>query len=296
MIPAGLKREVEARLSTTIGTELRIDNAEPVGGGCINQVARLDTSAGPFFIKHNSQSPSAMFEREAEGLAELRSVGGIAAPEPICWSDRGVGFPAFLVTSYIQTGRRRSDFSERFGAAFAELHRRGRGERFGFHHDNYIGTTPQPNGWCDNWVEFWREHRLGHQMRLARGNGYTGELQRLGDKLLTRLDDYLVEPDEAPALLHGDLWGGNYLVGDNGDAVLIDPACYHGRREADLAMTMLFGGFDARFHAAYNEAWPLSDGSNERMEIYKLYHLLNHLNLFGGSYFAQCVEAMRRFQ
>ncbi len=154
---------------------------------------------------------------------------------------------------------------------------------------------PQPNPWTRSWLEFFRRHRLGHQLELARRQGRAdGELDRLGERLLDRLDQWLDVPGEPPCLLHGDLWSGNFMVGPQGEPVLIDPACYYGHREAELAMTQLFGGFAPEFYAAYEEAWPLPPESAPRVAIYKLYHLLNHLNLFGGSYRGQCVGVLRR--
>ncbi|MCC5874585.1 MAG: fructosamine kinase family protein [Candidatus Sumerlaeia bacterium] len=295
MAGAGLYREVARVLSDHLRQEVEVTPGRGLGGGCINNAECVTTSAGRFFLKSNPSPLPGMFPREAEGLQALASVGAIAVPEPIHASDGGEDFPPFLLTTYIEPGRKGPEFFQEFGRAFARLHREGTGERFGFDRDNYIGATPQPNKWCEDWVEFFREHRLGFQLKLARRNGHGGELQRLGDKLLGRLGEYLAAPDEPPTILHGDLWGGNYMVGAEGAPVLIDPAAYYGRREADLAMTRLFGGFDRDFYAAYEEAWPLADGSEARLEIYELYHLLNHLNLFGGGYLGGCLGILRRF-
>ncbi len=217
-------------------------------------------------------------------------------PRVIAVGDEKEG-PPFLVLEAIDTGRRGEGFFETFGRRFAELHRKATGERFGFERDNYIGSTPQPNRWSDDWCEFWRRQRLGFQLDLARRRGLSDRtLDRLGDALLERLDELIGEPAEPPTLLHGDLWGGNgnYMVDEEGAPVLIDPAAYFGRREADLAMTRLFGGFDARFYAAYEEVWPLSPGAETRLDVYKLYHLLNHLNLFGGGYRSSSIDVLRR--
>jgi fructosamine-3-kinase len=178
------------------------------------------------------------------------------------------------------------------GAALAGLHRAPAGERFGWHVDNYIGATPQPNAWCASWPEFFRERRLRPQLELAAEQGYGGALQREGERLLARVESLLDGHAPAPSLLHGDLWGGNAAALADGTPVIFDPAVYVGDREADLAMTELFGGFPASFHAAYREAWPLADGHALRRELYNLYHLLNHLNLFGTGYLHRCERVL----
>lgn len=291
----GLARKAGEVLSDHHGQAVTIRNTRGLGGGCINNAICLETSVGRFFLKYNPAPLPGMFSREAEGLRALAAVGAIAVPEPIHASEGGNGYPPFLLTTWVEPGSKSPDFSENFGRAFATLHREGTGERFGFDNDNYLGSTPQPNGWSGDWVAFFREKRLGHQLRLAERNGHRGKLQQLGGKLMDRLDVYLNEPNEPPTILHGDLWGGNYMVGADGRAVLIDPAAYYGRREADLAMTRLFGGFDRRFYSAYEETWPLADGSSARLEIYELYHLLNHLNLFGGGYLGGCMDILHRY-
>jgi fructosamine-3-kinase len=295
MNSSGLNTQVEKTLSGYTDQEVTITGESHLGGGCINNAQRIDTSVGPFFLKHNPSPLPRMFEREAEGLRALHAVGEIAVPEPIAFSNGGSDHPPFLLTTYIATGRKASGFSEDFGRRFARMHKNGTGKQFGFDNDNYIGATPQPNGWMDNWVEFFRVRRLGFQLKLAEKNGFGGELQRSGGKLLDKLDQLIATPDEPPTLLHGDLWGGNYMVGSDGQAFLIDPAVYYGHREADLAMTHLFGGFDSTFYRAYNEEYPLAPGSSERQEIYTLYHLLNHLNLFGGGYLDGCLSIIGRF-
>lgn len=248
------------------------------------------------FVKTKAQAPVAMFEREIEGLQALAAVGALRVVRAYGAGGGTEGVPPFLVLEAIRPGRPRADFFELLGQGLAQLHQQSQGRAFGFADDNFLGATPQPNRWTDDWVIFWRRHRLGYQLELAReGGAGTAELDRLGKLLDSRLDDLLSEPDERPTLLHGDLWGGNYLVDETGRPVLIDPAAYFGRREADLAMTYLFGGFDARFYAAYEEAWPLAAGAAERIEVYKLYHLLNHLNLFGRSYLEPCLAILRRF-
>ena len=296
-----LHRAVEKVVAEATGREVRVAGDRPVGGGCIHDARLLDLDdGGALFVKSNRDAPPEMFEREAEGLRALAAPDVIRVPSgPIAGaSDDGT---RFLVMEAIETGRPKRGFFEDFGRRFARLHRetvQDRDRPFGFDHDNYLGSTPQPNGRMASWVDFFRERRLGHQLRLARKRGLGGpDLDRLGDRLLDRLDEWIdlaLLPGEPACLLHGDLWSGNYLADESGEPVLVDPAAYHGHREADLAMTQLFGGFDRAFYTAYEEEWPLPPGSPERLEIYQLYHLLNHLNLFGGGYRSQCLAILRR--
>jgi fructosamine-3-kinase len=309
-----LRQAIERALADA-GRPATIADSTPVGGGCINraEIAFLEVDgepAGRLFVKSNTGARAAdMFEREAEGLRALAEPGVIRVPaDPLPGRTR-TGHTAFLVMEAVPTGRPRQaepGFFEDFGRRFARLHRETAGAtggagpagagRFGFGRDNYIGSTPQPNGWMDDWVEFFRERRLGFQIGLARERGLSDDvLDRLVDRLLDRLDERIDLPDEPACLLHGDLWSGNYMSDDAGRPVLVDPAVYYGHREADLAMTELFGGFDHTFYAAYEAEWPLPPGSPDRRELYKLYHLLNHLNLFGGGYRARCIEIAKRF-
>ena len=295
-----LRPAVEELIGERTGAAARVAGTRPAGGGCIHRAEIVELDDGRrFFVKSNPSPPPGIFEREAEGLAALAATGTLRVPQPLGTGARPL---AFLVMEAIATGRRGAGFSATFGRRFARLHRAndeaasGRVTRHGFDHDNHIGATPQPNPWTDDWVDFFRRHRLGHQLDLARSGGVSDPaLDRLGDRLLDRLDQLIGEPDEPPCLLHGDLWSGNFMVDAGGEPVLIDPAAYYGRREADLAMTLLFGGFDDRFYSAYEEVWPLAPGSDERLEIYKLYHLLNHLNLFGRGYRGGCVAILKRF-
>jgi fructosamine-3-kinase len=172
------------------------------------------------------------------------------------------------------------------------MHRTAR-DHFGWDRDNTIGSTPQHNAPCGEWVTFWREHRLGFQLDLAARQGYGGRLQKLGERLLADLTG-LIDHDPRPSLLHGDLWGGNIGYDREGNPVIFDPAVYYGDREADLAMTELFGGFGSGFYAAYEEAWPLDPGYSVRKTLYNLYHILNHLNLFGSGYLGQAQTMTER--
>jgi protein-ribulosamine 3-kinase len=279
------------------GSESPIASEHPAAGGCINDAREIRLRDGrEFFIKMNAADLPGLFECETHGLRALREVGALAIPQPIVCGGGEASIPSFIVMELVRQGPQGSRLQEKLGRGLANLHRRSQHDRFGFDHDNYLGSTPQPNGWKDDWVAFWREHRLGFQFNLARRNGLTDRIfDGLADSLLQKLEYYLTHPREPACLLHGDLWGGNVLSNANGEPVLIDPAAYYGRREADLAMTMLFGGFNARFYAAYEEEWPLEPDSTVRLDLYKLYHLLNHLNLFGHGYRSGCMDIMRRY-
>ena len=293
---AELGRAVERVIGSHTQRPALIRDTRAVGGGCINQTFVVQLSDGRnYFVKANADPLDNMFAREAAGLSALAEAGTIRVPVPVGHGGGAAGVPPFLVMEYIASARPGNAYGQMLGQGLAELHLRTRSKRCGFSHDNYLGSSVQPNAWTSDWVVFWREHRLGHQLELARHNGLCdSEMARLGNALLARLPELIADPDEPPCLLHGDLWGGNHMADERGCPVLIDPACYYGRREADLAMTLVFGGFDSSFYQAYEQTWPLAPGSEERLEIYKLYHLLNHLNLFGSSYRGACMQILRR--
>jgi len=225
-----------------------------------------------------------MFEAEAAGLHELAAANAIRVPTPIC-SGTADG-QSWLVTAYIEFGRGGRDSARQFGRQLADLHRQT-SVQFGWFRDNTIGSTPQHNGYMGNWVDFYRQRRLRFQFELAARNGFAGSLQRKGERLMANLNTFFSSYAPQPSLLHGDLWGGNRAFDTAGEPVIFDPAVYYGDREADIAMTELFGGFGAEFYASYNEAWPLDDGYAVRKTLYNLYHILNHANIFGGAYAAQ---------
>jgi len=292
-----LAAAVERVVAEREGGAVRIVGSRGVSGGCIHDARIVELADGRrLFVKSDvaRAGRADLFEREAEGLSALAEPGAIRLPrDPLPGS---AGNLLFLVMEAIPAGRPGPGFFADFGRRFAALHRATVADRHGFEHDNYLGGSPQPNPWTGSWPDFFRDHRLGHQLALARRRGRSDpELARLGDRLLARLDDLLDVPGEPPCLLHGDLWSGNYLADDAGAPTLVDPAAYHGHREADLAMTRLFGGFAPDFYTAYEEAWPLPAGHEERLEIYQLYHLLNHLNLFGEGYRGRCLEILRRY-
>ena len=287
------KAAVTAALSHARGTTVTVHRATPLHGGDINEAARLETTDGPLFLKWNRRAPAGMFRAERLGLAALAASGTrLAVPEPIVDADPTPNAPGFLVTTFLAVGRRGRDFDEELGLGLAELHRATRPE-FGFTVDNFIGTTPQPNPAESRWIDFYREHRLRFQARLAHRHGRlcTADMKQF-DRLLDSLDQRLI--DGPPALLHGDLWSGN-LHQDGDRPALIDPATYYGHPEAELGMMTLFGGFSERTLAAYAAASDLQSDWRERQPLYQLYHILNHANLFGGGYGAQAMRIVGRY-
>ena len=255
----------------------------PVGGGDISAAWRLATAGGDVFVKTGPPSAADMFAAEADGLAELAAAGAVRVPEVIAagHSDTLV----FLALEWLSFENAGADTQRQFGEQLARMHRVTK-RRFGWHRNNTIGLTPQNNQWDDDWISFFREHRLGFQIQLALRNGFARELQDSGEQLLKRLPIYFEQTETEPSLLHGDLWGGNWAC-CNGAPVIFDPAVYYGDRETDIAMTRVFGGFGKAFYDAYEESWPPQPGHRERQKLYQLYHVLNHLNLFGSAYLSR---------
>ncbi|MFN2645503.1 MAG: fructosamine kinase family protein [Burkholderiales bacterium] len=266
-------------ISARLARELGLYAAAPVHGGCIHRCYRALRGGRPLFVKLNEPGFAAAFAAEADGLVALRAAG-CRAPAPIA---HGIAADhAYLLLEWLDL-RSSGDFAA-MGAMLAAMHR-ARGDAYGWPRDNYIGRTPQANSVCESWMEFWRDRRLAPQLALARGNGH-----RVDAPDVWRV---LEGHNPPPCLVHGDLWSGNAAFTAGGEPALFDPAVYHGDRETDLAMTELFGGFPAEFYEAYNEAWPLERGYELRKPLYNLYHLLNHLNLFGAGYLAQVRAALR---
>lgn len=267
-----------------------------VGGGSINRSYKIPALNGAaYFLKTNRASAVDMFHAERDGLRELQRAGAIRVPE--VFTAAVVGDTAFLLMEYLDLRGESAMAGSRLGSMLAKQHRYKRTE-YGWHRDNTIGSTPQLNGWDDDWIRFFREKRLGYQLNLAIENGFdTGHgrsLRERGQILMQRLPDLFVGYQPEPSLLHGDLWGGNWGVIANDQPVIFDPAVYYGDREADIAMTRLFGGFGTEFIAAYNDAWPLDSGFEHRCDLYNLYHVLNHLNLFGAGYLPQVSDMLNR--
>ena len=269
-----------------------VKKSESLSGGCISNAYKVtfedDTS---FLIKINEHSPADMFIKEAHGLKELQKANAIKVPEVILYDE------GFVLLEFITSVTKKKNFFEEFGRKFALLHK-FTADEFGFYEDNYIGSTPQINindeTTKKNWTSFYFNKRLLYQFKLAEKNGYADS--RLRDAFIKtedKIEFILGGSAEMPTLLHGDLWSGNYMTDGNGEACLIDPAVYYGHREADLAMTKLFGGFSQLFYDSYNESFPLREGWKYRENIYMLYHVLNHLNLFGSGYYAHALSLMK---
>lgn len=265
-----------------------VTHVHPVGGGCINNGARLKTSTGQmFFLKTNQHAPEDMFAREAEGLQALQTEDGPRVPEAFLFG------PAFLLLEDLAPSTAKGDYWETFGRQLAALHNHTQAQ-FGFAHDNYIGSTLQPNGWMVDGYAFFAERRLLYQASLAQKNGYLrGQEIQAVERLAGRLMELI--PAQPASLLHGDLWSGNAITDSGGAPAIIDPAAHYGWAEAELAMTRLFGTFDRRFYQAYEEERRLEPGWRERSDLYNLYHLLNHLNLFGEGYYGSVMGVLRRY-
>ena len=284
MIPSDLRSALEAHLGS-------IRSITAVGGGDINEAARVETPDTRYFVKWNSRPLPRLFETEARGLRLLADAHALRVPQVIAVIDQ----PPALVLEWIDFGSSKSVAAEGLGRGLAQQHR-STAPTYGLDHDNYIGSTPQRNTPAPSWIEFYRDRRLGTQRDLAQRNGHlTSDRARRLDRVMDRLDRWIADDQVVPSLLHGDLWGGNHLIDAHGNPMLIDPAVYYGDREAEIAFTELFGGFSARFYTAYQEAWPLDSGYAERRDLYNLYHLLNHLNLFGEGYGGSVDAILRRY-
>ena len=290
MIPQEIADSLVDFFSRTWNVSVNILKASSLSGGCINHVHRLQTSIGDFCIKYNLRDrfPD-MFTSEADGLALLNRAGEIHVPE-VCFTGYAGSF-AYILLEYIDQGRKSSFFMHDFGRSLARLHRHTTGY-FGHEIDNYMGSLPQSNKKHTTWISFFVEERLKRQVALANVYFSSSDFSAF-ERLYSRLDELL--PVEPSALLHGDLWGGNYMVAPDGRACLIDPAVYYGHREVDIAMTTLFGGFDESFYASYQDEYPLEKGWQKRLDIFKLYPLLIHLNLFGSGYLESILSITRRF-
>ena len=283
VLSSDLAEPIALHVSEITGIPFTVQTQQPIGGGCINQAVKVGDTQRAFFVKTNRADRLAMFEAECDGLKEMYESQTIRVPRPIC-SGVAAG-SAYVVMEYLPLGGRTSTMAwQRMGERLAAMHRVMSDRGFGWHRDNTIGATPQQNQWTADWVGFWRDRRLGPQFELAHSNG--GRFPRR-DELMNAIPRLLEGHSPAPALLHGDLWSGNAAITTDGEPVILDPATYYGDPETDIAMTELFGRFPAAFYDAYNAANPLASGYAQRKIFYNLYHIINHFNLFGGSYQSQ---------
>lgn len=275
---------ISKQIETATGQPFQVKTATSLAGGDINTAYRLEDNNQFYFVKLNRADLLPMFEAELAGLQEMANTNTVSVPRPITCGKTQTH--SFLVLENIELKTGNTTTDSILGQQLAQLHLIQQ-PFFGWHRDNTIGSTPQINTKSVDWLFFWREHRLGFQLRLAAQKGHKGQLQVAGNQLLGTLDSFFTDYHPKPSLLHGDLWGGNASANKQGKPVLFDPACYYGDREADIAMTELFGGFSRDFYAAYQNTYPLDANYNIRINLYNLYHILNHLNLFGGGYLRQ---------
>jgi len=274
------------------GISARITGTEFLSGGCINNTLKLSTDQGPYFIKYSSNSEKDMFEQEFKGLILLNQAGELKVPKPIGYGE--IGEKRYLLLEYIESRSSRKDFWEMLGEDLARMHQGNTTKMYGLDYDNYIGRLPQANIEHEDWIDFFINERLEPQIELAFISGridkaYVNRFRKLYDELPSLLTI------ERPALLHGDLWSGNFMVGNEGEPVLIDPAVYYGHREIEMSFTKMFGGFDKEFYEVYDQTYPLEPGFESRVDIYNLYPYLVHINLFGTSYLGGVDRVVRRY-
>ncbi len=269
-------------IAAATGVDAPLQQLGAIGGGCINEASHISFGDTDYFVKLNSARQADMFAAEAAGLEALRQCRDLKVPAPVCHGSDAQS--AWLVLEYLPLGGHGN--ARALGEGLAAMHRITQ-DRYGWNRDNTIGSTPQVNSPGDDWIKFWREQRLRFQLELAARHGHSGRLQSRGEQLLETFHDLFDGYTPVASLLHGDLWSGNHAYTRSGDPAIFDPAVYYGDRETDIAMTELFGGFGAGFYSAYEHAWPLDPGYRTRKTLYNLYHILNHLNLFGDGYLGQ---------
>jgi fructosamine-3-kinase len=294
-LPTPVRKGVGAAL-TRLGMP-RIRKVVPVAGGCINHGARVEAGRRSFFLKWNAAAPPRLFDAEADGLRALGRPGVLRVPTPVARGG-GSGAPSWLLMEYIPAGAKATDFDTRLGRGLAALHASiPRDAGPGWHSGNWIGSLPQSNRRTASWGTFWRDQRIVPQLSRAREGGhFAGPRGAVLDQVVDRIPAALADVDAGPVhLLHGDLWGGNAYAGLNGEPVIIDPAVYRGHGEVDLAMTELFGGFGPDFYAAYEDVAGITPAYRHyRRDLYQLYYLLVHVNIFGASYEGRALQAAQR--
>lgn len=288
-------KSIERLIQNNLGTERSITAAKRVSGGCIADAFQIVLDDATVLFVKVSLGQDNDFDAELNGLEALRSTNTIAIPKVVAsQTDDSIGI---LILEWIQSSSPQAEFWPRFGHKIAQLHLANQSiDQFGFSENNFIGATDQRNTWRDNWPEFFAEFRLAFQGDLALSKGLIDVSQRKGlESLIDNLPSLLASDTTSPALLHGDLWSGNFICDANQNPVLFDPAVYFGHHECEFGITTLFGGFDSAFYEAYHDVIPKDDGTTQRVEIYQLYHLLNHLNLFGRSYWSACRAILSKY-
>ena len=294
ILPGTLKSKIESEWTRLTQESAAISNVQACGGGCINQSARVTIGSKHVFLKFNTGVEEDFFNAEAIGLNALRNTETIKVPEVYLVGSESPEHPAYLVLETLIESPANSQTAVKFGEDLAALHRNSRAH-YGFPKDNYIGSTKQRNTEHSHWIKFFRDCRLKTQFDwVCQDNSVDSSFKNNFETLLNRLDTILI-PGEAPALIHGDLWSGNSMTVQGGRTAIFDPAAYYGHREADLAMTELFGRHPQSFYDAYDHAYPLEPGYGERRDLYNLYHMLNHWNLFGSSYRGSCERIIRSY-
>jgi len=284
-----LWQHLSEQISLHTHQSFKINAYTSVGGGSINEAYRVSNGHTHYFIKRGHINQLNMFKNEALALEEMQQLATIRVPRPICFGEHTQH--TYIVMEYLNLSGHIDSIA--LGQQLATMHKIS-AKQFGWRQDNTIGSTPQQNQLTPLWLDFWREQRMAPQLVLAKKNGYGHALNTITDKLLPNMQCLFENHNPTPSMLHGDLWGGNAAALADGTPVIFDPAFYYGDRETDIAMTRLFGGFDSHFYAAYHEAWPLNDGFKVRQDFYNLYHVLNHLNLFGDGYLKQTIHLTER--
>jgi len=288
MIPDSVTQQIQQSLGSNI------ESSQSVSGGSINRAAKVTLSDGrTCFLKWNTTADPHMFEVEEKGLELLKSANTSLRVPDVFATGKTETDTGYLLQEFITEGRSEPTSAQEFGQALATMHQHHE-DRYGLDHDNYIGKLPQSNDWHDNWIDFFVEERMQPQLKMATDAG------KLGSSTVARFESMYKQlpdifPEEPPSLLHGDLWGGNYFFDETGQATIYDPAVYYGHREIELGFTHLFGGFPRAFYDSYEEAYPLESGFSQRKDVYNLYPLLVHTNLFGGSYARQVEGIVKQF-
>lgn len=284
-------KSLKHQLAAEFDEDFQIDSFQHVSGGDINQAFLINCHEKSYFIKVNQAALFEMFEAEQAGLNEIAATKTIRVPKPITCGR--VNSYSYLLMENLNLKRGSSNSDQILGRQLAQLHQIKQ-PFFGWFGDNTIGSTPQINDPDESWPNFWRTKRIEFQLQLAKSNGISGRLQSRGELLCERIESFFLDYQPQASLVHGDLWAGNAGVADGLEPVIFDPACYYADREVDIAMTELFGGFSADFYASYNEIFPLDTGYSVRKTLYNLYHILNHLNLFGSAYLSQAQNMIDR--